>query len=266
MASVVPTASAAATPARRWPAIGVSCFGPVEPNPAADLFGYITTTPKPHWHMTDVVGALRAAADVPIGFDSDVNGAALGEYRWGAAQGLDTFVYITVGTGLGGGGMAGGRLLHGLMHPEMGHMLLRRDPGRGPVPRLLRLPRRLLGGAGLRPCDRGALGQIRRRLAARPSRLGPGGALPGARRAQHHPRPLAAAHHPRRRRHGPAAALPAHAPARCRSCSTAISRRKRFWRRSTPTSCRRAWAAAPVSSAPLPWRSKQHSSFLTRLP
>jgi fructokinase len=114
--------------------IGISCFGPVEPNPGAEHFGYITTTPKPGWHMTDVVGALRAAVDVPIGFDSDVNGAALGEYRWGAAQGLDTFVYITVGTGLGGGGMAGGRLLHGLMHPEMGHMLLRRDPAVDPYP------------------------------------------------------------------------------------------------------------------------------------
>ncbi len=115
-------------------AIGVSSFGPVEPNPAAADFGYITTTPKPNWHMTDVVGPLQQATGVPVGFDSDVNGAALGEHRWGAAQGLDTFVYLTVGTGLGGGGMVGGQLIHGLMHPEMGHMPLRRDPAVDPYP------------------------------------------------------------------------------------------------------------------------------------
>ncbi len=113
-------------------AIGVSSFGPVEPNPDAPHFGYITTTPKPHWHMADVVGPLKAAVGVPVGFDTDVNGAALGEFRWGAAQGLDTFVYLTVGTGLGGGGMVGGKLIHGLMHPEMGHMPLRRDPVEDP--------------------------------------------------------------------------------------------------------------------------------------
>lgn len=115
-------------------AIGVASFGPVEPNTAAADFGFITTTPKPHWANTDVVGPLKAALGVPVGFDSDVNGAALGEYRWGAAQGLDTFVYLTVGTGLGGGGMSGGKLLHGLMHPEMGHMLLRRNPAIDPFP------------------------------------------------------------------------------------------------------------------------------------
>lgn len=115
-------------------AIGVSSFGPVEPNPAAPDFGYITTTPKPHWHMTNVVGPLQQGVGVPVGFDTDVNGAALGEFRWGAAQGLDTFVYLTVGTGLGGGGMVGGKLIHGLMHPEMGHMPLRRDPAVDPYP------------------------------------------------------------------------------------------------------------------------------------
>jgi fructokinase len=112
--------------------VGVSSFGPVEPKREAPLFGHITTTPKPHWGNADVVGPIEAALGVPVGFDSDVNGAALGEFRWGAAQGLDTFVYLTVGTGLGGGGMAGGNLMHGLMHPEMGHMLLRRDPAKDP--------------------------------------------------------------------------------------------------------------------------------------
>jgi len=105
-------------------AIGVASFGPVDPDPNSPTFGYVTTTPKPHWAHTDLVGPLRAALGVPIGFDTDVNGAALGEQRWGAAQGLDTFVYLTIGTGLGGGGMVNGRLIHGLMHPEMGHMLI----------------------------------------------------------------------------------------------------------------------------------------------
>jgi fructokinase len=113
-------------------ALGVSSFGPLEPNPAAPLYGFITTTPKPGWHNADIVGPLRHALGVPVGFDTDVNGAALGEHRWGAAQGLDTFAYLTVGTGLGGGGMVGGKLIHGLLHPEMGHMLLRRDPERDP--------------------------------------------------------------------------------------------------------------------------------------
>lgn len=108
-------------------AIGVACFGPIDPNPDSPTFGYITTTPKPGWAHTDVVGALWRALGKPVRFDTDVNGAALGEHRWGAAQGLDTFIYLTIGTGVGGGGMVGGRLMHGLIHPEMGHILVRRD-------------------------------------------------------------------------------------------------------------------------------------------
>ncbi len=108
-------------------AIGVASFGPVDPNPASPTFGYVTTTPKPHWANTNFAGPLRQALGVPVGFDSDVNGAALGENRWGAAQGLDTFIYLTVGTGLGGGGMVNGKLIHGIMHPEMGHMQIPHD-------------------------------------------------------------------------------------------------------------------------------------------
>lgn len=108
-------------------AIGVSCFGPIDPDPASPTYGYVTTTPKPHWAHTDVVGALTEAIGVPVGFDTDVNGAALGEHRWGAAQGLDTFVYLTVGTGLGGGALINNKLVHGLMHPEMGHMRVPHD-------------------------------------------------------------------------------------------------------------------------------------------
>ncbi|MBE7468227.1 MAG: fructokinase [Anaerolineae bacterium] len=109
-------------------AIGIASFGPVDPNPASPSFGYITTTPKPHWANADLAGTIGRALSVPVGFDTDVNGAALGEHRWGAAQGLDTFIYLTIGTGLGGGGLVSGQLMHGLIHPEMGHVRLPRHP------------------------------------------------------------------------------------------------------------------------------------------
>ena len=115
-------------------AVGIGSFGPVDPNPASPTFGYITTTPKPGWAHTDLAGAVRRALGVPVGFDTDVNAAALGEHRWGAAQGLDTFVYLTVGTGIGGGGMANGRLMHGLVHPEMGHIRIPHDWAKDPYP------------------------------------------------------------------------------------------------------------------------------------
>lgn len=105
-------------------AIGIASFGPIDPNPASPTFGYVTSTPKPGWANYNFVGALREQFDIPIGFDTDVNGAALGEYCYGAAQGLDTFIYLTIGTGLGGGGMANGKLMHGMLHPEMGHMFI----------------------------------------------------------------------------------------------------------------------------------------------
>jgi fructokinase len=108
-------------------AIGVGSFGPIDLRA-----GRITTTPKPGWAETDVVSVLQGALGVPVAFDTDVNAAALGEGRWGAAVGLDTFCYFTVGTGIGGGVMAGGRLVHGLIHPEVGHMLIPHDRGRDP--------------------------------------------------------------------------------------------------------------------------------------
>ncbi|MGD8402236.1 MAG: ROK family protein [Anaerolineales bacterium] len=108
-------------------AIGVASFGPLDPRPASSMFGHILPTPKPGWTNADIVGPLRTAFNLPIGFDTDVNGAALGEWRWGAGQGLDTFIYLTIGTGIGGGGLVNGDLMHGLLHPEMGHIPLPRD-------------------------------------------------------------------------------------------------------------------------------------------
>ncbi len=108
-------------------ALGVASFGPVDLNPASPTYGFITTTPKPGWANADIVNTLRRELNVPIGFDTDVNGAALGEWRWGAAKGLDTFIYLTIGTGIGGGGMLSGKLMHGLVHPEMGHIRIPHD-------------------------------------------------------------------------------------------------------------------------------------------
>jgi fructokinase len=113
-------------------AVGIASFGPVDPDPGSPTYGYITSTPKPDWADVDFAGPVRQALDLPVGFDTDVNGAALGEHRWGAAQGMDTFLYLTIGTGIGGGGMIGGKLMHGLIHPEMGHILVRHDRATDP--------------------------------------------------------------------------------------------------------------------------------------
>jgi fructokinase len=115
-------------------AIGIASFGPIDLDPSSRTYGFITSTPKPGWRLTDLVGPIRQAIGCPVGFDTDVNGAALGEHRWGAAQGLDTFIYLTVGTGIGGGGLVHGRPMHGLVHPEMGHILIPFDRGRDQHP------------------------------------------------------------------------------------------------------------------------------------
>ncbi len=108
-------------------AIGIACFGPLDPQPASPTYGKILPTPKPGWTNADIVGKIQAAFDIPITFDTDVNGAALGEWRWGAARELDTFIYLTIGTGIGGGGLINNQLMHGLIHPEMGHIRIPHD-------------------------------------------------------------------------------------------------------------------------------------------
>jgi fructokinase len=115
-------------------AIGIASFGPIDPNTESPTFGYITSTPKLGWRNFDFAGAIRGALGKPIAFDTDVNAAALAESRWGAARGLRNFLYITVGTGLGGGAFIDGRLLHGRLHPEMGHIRVPHDRARDPFP------------------------------------------------------------------------------------------------------------------------------------
>lgn len=109
-------------------ALGIGCFGPLDLNRQSRTYGYITKTPKPGWGNCDIVGAFKDALGVPVGFDTDVNGAVLGEVTWGAAKGLDSAIYITIGTGVGVGVYVNGGLLHGLVHPEGGHILLIRHP------------------------------------------------------------------------------------------------------------------------------------------
>jgi fructokinase len=110
-------------------AVGIASFGPLELRPGHPEFGRLAATPKPGWSGVDVAGPVSAALGVPVGIDTDVNGAALGEGRWGAARGLHTYVYLTVGTGVGGGAVIGGKVVSGLVHTEMGHLTVPRIAG-----------------------------------------------------------------------------------------------------------------------------------------
>jgi fructokinase len=109
-------------------ALGVGAFGPLDLKPDSPTFGYITSTPKPGWKNIDLAGMLENGTDTPVYLDTDVNGAALAEWRCGAGQTLDSVAYVTVGTGIGVGIVHHGRPVHGLMHPELGHMFVRRHP------------------------------------------------------------------------------------------------------------------------------------------
>jgi fructokinase len=115
-------------PGRAATGIGIACFGPVAVDPAHPRHGHILATPKPGWADTDVVGPLAAALARPVRIETDVIAAALGEARWGAGQGEPNLAYITVGTGIGAGILAGGQPLHGALHPEAGHIRVPRHP------------------------------------------------------------------------------------------------------------------------------------------
>ena len=117
--------------AHPFEALGVASFGPVTLDPLATDFGCIRMTPKAGWTGAAVVPRLACRFACPIGIDTDVNAAALAEHRWGHGRGADSLVYVTIGTGVGAGILQGGRPLHGRLHPEVGHMLLRRQPGDG---------------------------------------------------------------------------------------------------------------------------------------
>ena len=107
--------------------IGIGCFGPIDLNPKSPTYGFITATPKPNWSNTDVRGTLRRALKVDIAFDMDVNAAALGETIWGVSKGFDPSLYLTIGTGIGGGYIKDGIPLIGMLSLEMGHIRIPHD-------------------------------------------------------------------------------------------------------------------------------------------
>jgi fructokinase len=114
--------------------VGIGCFGPLDLDPESPKYGFITSTPKPGWKNTDVLGTLQRALNVKAAINHDVNSAALGEFRWGVSQGVDPSLYLTVGTGIGGGYIKNGKPLIGLLHLEMGHIRLPHDLKRDPFP------------------------------------------------------------------------------------------------------------------------------------
>src|SRR5258705_10729363 len=116
----------------RLSAVGIGSFGPLDLDPSSETYGYITSTPKLAWQNYDFAGAVARLLNVPVAFDTDVNAAAVAEGRWGGAHDVEDFIYLTVGTGIGGGAVVNGRLVHGLMHPEMGHIRLPHDLVRDP--------------------------------------------------------------------------------------------------------------------------------------
>lgn len=119
---------------RALEAVGIGSFGPIDLDYTSPSYGFITSTPKEGWQNYDLAGTIARALNVAVGFDTDVNAALLGESRWGATQGLTDALYLTIGTGIGGGAMVHGQLVHGLVHPEMGHLRIPHDRSLDPFP------------------------------------------------------------------------------------------------------------------------------------
>lgn len=148
-------------------AIGIGSFGPVDLRRGSPTFGHITCTPKSGWRNCNLSGPIAGTLRVPIGFDTDVNAAALGEARWGAAAGLSDFLYITVGTGIGGGAVVNRSVLHGLVHAEMGHIRIPHDRIRDPFEGICTFHGDCLEGLASGPA-------IEARWGVSPDRLPPG--------------------------------------------------------------------------------------------
>lgn len=111
-------------------ALGIACFGPVDVRKESKTYGNILNTPKIAWRNFPILKTLKdALGDIPMGFDTDVTGSLLGEATWGAAKGLSDAIYITIGTGIGMGAISGGNPVHGMLHPEAGHLIMSRVSG-----------------------------------------------------------------------------------------------------------------------------------------
>ncbi len=118
-------------------AIGIACFGPIDLHKDSPTYGSITSTPKKGWSGYNIVRETQRELGLPVGFDTDVNGSMLGEATWGCAKGVSDAIYLTIGTGVGGGVISNGKLLHGMLHPEVGHIRLPKvegDPGKSVCP------------------------------------------------------------------------------------------------------------------------------------
>jgi fructokinase len=115
-------------------AIGVGAFGPLDLNPESATYGFVMATPKPGWSNVNILGTLQQSLQTRIGLDTDVNVAGLGENKWGASKGSDPSLYLTIGTGIGGGFLKDGRALLGMLNPEMGHVRIPHDRERDPFP------------------------------------------------------------------------------------------------------------------------------------
>lgn len=132
-------------------ALGVGSFGPIDIHPASPTYGYITHTPKLAWRNFNLVGSLCSQYPLPVGWDTDVNAAVLAEGLWGNGKGKSSILYLTIGTGIGGGFLHKGKVVHGLTHPEMGHILMARDEKRDPFPGLCPIHQNCLEGLASGP-------------------------------------------------------------------------------------------------------------------
>ena len=185
-------------------ALGIGSFGPLDLNPSSPTFGSITATPKLSWRNFPIVPEFTKALQIPVAMDTDVNAAALAESVLGAAKGLESCLYVTVGTGIGGSLIVNGKPVHGLLHPEIGHIRVSPLPG-DPLPK------------GICPyhgcCLEGmAMGPFRPGTARVPSRLGAGKRLPFPALRHRDPLLLAGKDHPRRRRHAAEIPFPQNPP------------------------------------------------------
>ncbi len=226
-------------------AVGIASFGPLDLDPASSGWGHITRTTKPHWSDADVAGPFGRAFDCPVAIDTDVNGAALAEWLWGAGQGTNASLYLTVGTGIGGGAVVGGRLIHGVGHPEMGHIRMPRHPDDGDFAGICPFHGDCLEGLASGPAIKARWGASLSELPSGHRRTPDHRLVSGAGGSDFSGDPRARADHSRRRRDGCARAARSRSQRSGRPHRAAVSR-------ATPKrlSWRRRWAMTPVSSAP----------------
>lgn len=209
-------------------ALGIACFGPIDLHPSSETYGYITSTPKIAWQNYPIVPVIQKALSIPIGFDTDVNGSLLGEVSYGSSRGIENAVYITIGTGIGGGVLSNGKLLHGMLHPELGHMALvphEKDHFGGNCP----FHKNCFEGMASGPAMEARYGKKADKLSDVPLVLGDGSLLYRAGTLQYHPDSESGEDYPRRRCDASGAALPSHS-SRGKETAESLFKNKRIGR------------------------------------